>query len=152
MALFFPRRSLESFFVVGTTLDLHPSLSPNAPTELYELLHPKTPAWKYFQFRLLGDVPREMEVDWTVESDFVAAKRFEAEDFSCLVVGVWTGVSPPSLQRALFHAGYTAYTLFKRQGIPKKTSWELGKGVGRSYVTLHCPEHLETLDQYLTTS
>ena len=152
MALFFPQRSLGDFSLKKTTLDSHPSLSPNAATELYELLHPKTPAWKYFQFRLLPDVPAKIGIDWALESDFVAAKRFEAEDFSCLVVGVWTGVSPPSLQTALFHAGHTAYTLFKGSRTSENLAWQLGKGVARSYVTLHCPEHLETLDQYLTTS
>ena len=37
MALFFPQRSLGDFSLKKTTLDSHPSLSPNAATELYEI-------------------------------------------------------------------------------------------------------------------
>ena len=151
MSLYFPRGPLVDFRVTPVSLDSHPSLSCNLDDALYKLEDPETRAWKYFQFRLLGDVPRKVD-DWTICSDYVAARRFNGKKFSALVVGVWNGVSPAPLQTALFHAGYTAYTLFKGKRIPLDDAWELGRAVGRSYVTLNCPENLESLDHYLKTS
>ncbi len=151
MVFIFPPRPLADFAIRRTSLDSHPTLDSLLPFHLYRLEGEDNNAWTYFQFRLLSDVPKNV-ADWTICSDFVAAKRFHGEDFSALVVGVWTGVFPAALQTALFHAGHTAYTLFKGKRTSLDTAWSLGKGVARSYVTFNCPRHLEDLDHYLTIS
>lgn len=151
MVFYFPEWSLERFRVTSVSLEGHPFLEWNFSDDLYDLKNPESNEWRYFQFRLLGDVPRNLD-DWTISSEFVAAKRIQREDFSALVVGVWTGVSPPPLQVALFHAGHTAYTLFKKERLSVDHAWGFGKGVARSYISMNCPEHLETLDHYLKTS
>ena len=153
MTVYFPRKPLSTFSVTSTSLVGHPTLQAQTSDSLYQLENPESEAWRYFQFRLLPDLGDVGERGKRiVHTPFFLGKRVHGEDFSALFLGVWTGVFPQPLQVALFHAASTSYLLHFRERTPLDMALDFGGAVARSYVTLHCPEHLERLEDYLKTS
>lgn len=147
MDLYFPSKSLKDFKVENTSLEGNPVLLWNLPSEIYAIDDEKNPLWRYVQFRLIPDVLRN-----NGHLSFVGTQRKEAKDFSCLVVGVWTGVYPLDLQVALFYQAYNSYRVFKSRRIDLEMANSLGEAVAESYVIRRCPENLERLHYYVNRS